>query len=58
MDTWNILWISHFDRLDQRLRANAKLPPLADPNDIPDPLMNEHVQMLSDKQLEQLRRRE
>jgi Protein of unknown function (DUF2985) len=58
MDTWNILWISHYDRLDQKLRAEAKLPPLADPSDIPDPLLDsEHVQMLSDPQLEKLRRR-
>jgi len=59
MDTWNILWISHYDRLDQKLRSEAKLPPLADPSDIPDPLLDsEHVQMLSDEQLAQLRRRE
>jgi len=58
MDTWNILWISHYDRLDQRLRREAKFPPLADPSDIPDPMLDcEHVRMLPDKQLAQLRRR-
>jgi hypothetical protein len=58
MDTWNILWISYYDRLDQKHRAQAKLPPLADPSDIPDPLLDsEHVQMLSDEQLAKLRRR-
>ncbi|KIM20418.1 hypothetical protein M408DRAFT_82027 [Serendipita vermifera MAFF 305830] len=57
MDTWNILWISHYDRLDQKLRARAKLPPLPDPSDIPDPQINSgHVQMLTNRQLEQLRR--
>lgn len=57
MDTWNIFWIAHYKRLDQRLRREAKLPPVGDPNDIPDSLIDsEHVQVLSDKQLETLRR--
>ncbi|CAG7848713.1 SubName: Full=Related to ahmp1 protein {ECO:0000313/EMBL:CCA69063.1} [Serendipita indica DSM 11827] len=56
MDTYNILWIYYFYRLDRRLRSEAKFPPVGDRNDIPDPLIDsEHVQMLTDKQLERLR---
>lgn len=59
MDTWNVMWIYYYCRLDQRLRRKAKLPPVGDYSDIPDPLVDsEHVQMLSDGQLVSLRRRE
>ncbi|KAG8816584.1 hypothetical protein FRC17_000267 [Serendipita sp. 399] len=56
MDTYHILWISHFDRMDQRLRRKANLPQVGDVNDIPDPLIDsEHIPMLTEKQLEKLR---
>ncbi|KAG9035318.1 hypothetical protein FS842_003722 [Serendipita sp. 407] len=56
MDTYHILWISHFDRLDQRLRKKAKLPPVGNRSDIPDPLIDsEHIPVLTEKQLEKLR---
>ncbi|PVF96446.1 hypothetical protein CPB86DRAFT_709048 [Serendipita vermifera] len=57
MDSWNTFWIYHYARKDRTLRMRANLPPVGDFNDIPDPLIDsDHVQMLTDKQLQWLRR--
>lgn len=59
MDTYHIMWISHYDRVDQRKRREAKLPTVGDVNDIPDALIDsEHVQVLTDEQVERLRYRQ
>jgi hypothetical protein len=58
LDTYHVLWISHYDRVDQKKRREANLPAVGDVNDIPDHLINpDHVQVLSDHQLERLRHR-
>ncbi|CAG8618465.1 14099_t:CDS:2 [Acaulospora colombiana] len=57
MDSWNTFWIYHYACKDRTLRRRANLPPVGDFNDIPDPYIeSEHVQMLTDKQLQWLRR--
>ncbi len=60
MDTWNIGWIYYFKRRTHRLRSQAKLPPLADESDIPDPLVHSAIepQVLDDRDLRKLRYRE
>jgi hypothetical protein len=60
MDTWNIGWIYYFQRRTRRLRSQAKLPPLADEDDIPDPLVHSAIelQLLGDRELRKLRYRE
>lgn len=60
MDTWNIGWIYYFKRRTHRLRSQAKLPPLADESDIPDPLVHLPIepQVLDDRDLRKLRYRE
>ena len=60
MDTWNIGWIYYFKRRTHQLRYQAKLPPLADGNDIPDPLVHSSTepQVLDDRDLRKLRYRE
>ena len=60
MDTWNIGWIYHFKRRTCRLRSQANLPPLADENDTPDPLVHSNIepQVLDDRDLRKLRYRE
>ena len=60
MDTWNIGWIYYFKRRTRRLRSQAKFPPLADENDIPDPLVHPDIefQVLDDREFRKLRYRE
>ena len=60
MDTWNIGWIYYFKRRTRRLRFQADLPPLADENDVPDPLVDSAVesQVLNECELRKLRYRE
>jgi hypothetical protein len=60
MDTWNIGWIYYFKRRTHRLISQAKLPSLADENDIPDPLVHSTIEshVLDDRDLRKLRYRE
>lgn len=60
MDTWNIGWIYYFKRRTRQLRSQGKLPPLADEDDIPDPLVDPAIefQVLGDRELKKLRYRE
>lgn len=50
--------IWHYKRLSRQLRQKAGLDPLVDENDLPDPMYDpNHVQVLSDKQQEDLHNR-
>ncbi|KAK4690078.1 hypothetical protein P7C73_g67, partial [Tremellales sp. Uapishka_1] len=54
-DTYRIYIIWKLKRLSTKLRAERDLPPIEDPDDMPDPAFDkDFVQVLSDKQQEQL----
>ncbi|KAF9510285.1 hypothetical protein BS47DRAFT_92513 [Hydnum rufescens UP504] len=59
MDTYRILFIWHYKRLDARLRMRLDLPPLQHPDDLPDPQIDPNfTHVLTEKQQKDLRRQQ
>ncbi|CAL1700809.1 unnamed protein product [Somion occarium] len=51
LDTWRICWIWHYKRKTRKLRKEAGLPELYDPDDLPDPVYDEnYVHVLTDEE--------
>ncbi|RXK38019.1 hypothetical protein M231_04688 [Tremella mesenterica] len=56
IDTYRMVIIWRLKRLTTKLRKERGLPPIDDPNDLPDPIdVQDYVSVLTEKQQEQLR---